>query len=762
MKKTLFAVTVLLAVVMLAAVSASAMTLDEGKTALKGAETFDKQLEILYDLSIENADELETGGWNVSLRVDAAPGLPEGLIPENWDDFKADKASGIPEEYRGHKFIALYSNGKDDVDFAGSFLARFPENMRARSLAEAEYALVIRAYWTPSGYRYIPAGSSSHRDYTGYIFDLKNGGNAVSFWSHRNYAKRSGRIGQLSGDNLSDSSMWLKLRTAVWGTISLPQADGSTLLFSTSGKYSYLYGYKGDPVSIEVPASVDGHPLHEVADGCFQNCKTLQSVVLPEGLQSISGLAFRNCENLTEVKLPTTLEYIGGSAFSVCSKLKSVRLPEGIREIQSTAFYSNHALTELVLPGSVTTFGDKVVQSSEKLASVTVSEGIKALGGSFFDNVKNLACVYLPASLEKNTGLASISNRAAVYAPEGSYALKWAQDNGYKAVACATAAEMPKAEYVTVDGFEFRIFNGEAALFRYLGQDAVVAVPETAAGCPVTTILNHAVYSLDHVKIVNLPRSVTAIVGSAIYAPDKKVPLEIYIPNPETVIEAKAIGRYGSGKTPVTIYAPEGSLAQRYVLDTEKDEPVEFEPWGEAVDLNIRSIKDALRVAEKLQQSVNEFWADCDQQEYGWLGFVPSYDVKKPDFAAVLRFPQSQYNELALLMSGRENVAKTFATIVNTQWNLPYAKASAQTAQTDQFDLVQDGSCAIVVLAYRADLIVAALQSDGSAQAALVFCSPADIRNLTAETVSGIAARYGVTGECKIYGRDALAEIAAE
>ena len=53
-------------------------------------------------------------------------------------------------------------------------------------------------------------------------------------------------------------------------------------------------------------------------------------------------------------------------------------------------------------------------------------------------------------------------------------------------------------------------------------------------------------------------------------------------------------------------------------------------------------------------------------------------------------------------------------------------------------------------------LIVVTLQGSGSAQAAAVFCSPANISKLTAETVTGIAARYGVTGECAAYSWDAL------
>ena len=141
---------------------------------------------------------------------------------------------------------------------------------------------------------------------------------------------------------------------------------------------------------------------------------------------------------------------------------------------------------------------------------------------------------------------------------------------------------------------------------------------------------------------------------------------------------------------------------------------------------------------------------------------MPNYDIKKPASAIALRFPQAQYNDLATLMFGQENVAKALATMYNTQWNLPYAKAASQTAQADKFDLVLDGQCAIVVLVYRSDLILTVLQNDGSAQAALVFCSPSEIRNLTPEYVSETFARYGITGECKLYEQEALKAVTSE
>ena len=82
---------------MAAALSASAGTLPEDAAALEAADTLDRQLAVLNDIAAEHAEELENGAWDVSLRLSLAPGLPEGLIPGNFDTYGYQKTAGFPE-----------------------------------------------------------------------------------------------------------------------------------------------------------------------------------------------------------------------------------------------------------------------------------------------------------------------------------------------------------------------------------------------------------------------------------------------------------------------------------------------------------------------------------------------------------------------------------------------------------------------------------------------------------------------------------------
>ena len=755
MKKIISAALCFLLLFVLAA--ARADTLNAEAEALKEARTLDEQLAAAGRIAREHASELENGGWDISLSVSReAEALPGGTVPEDWEAYGYEKAVGFPEELRDSKFIFLNSSGR----LAPAWHCRLPDRMRASSAAEAEYALVVSSVLTPSGYTYIPPASSSHRDYSAYILDLKTG-KATRFWFQRNSAKRSGKWGQLDGDTMSPQEIWEALRSEIWGEIRYPAADGVTLIFGVTGQNCYLKGYEGEPVHVEVPAEAEGHPVTEIGEKCFFCSDTLKSARLPEGVRIIRASAFQSCYMMEEIRLPSTLEEIGSYAFSECGSLKGVRFPDGIRRIGPSAFFGCSMLTEVSLPASLESVGAKAFMRCDRLSRVVSEYAVTLQDENLFSGDDRLVCLYLAAGAHNGEALDGIPASAAIYSPEGSWFLEWAHENGHPVASCGSPEEMPPVEYVIENGMEFLLYEGEAALTGYAGQDPSLIVPETAGGLPVVRIMHHAVYQLEHVTSLTIPAGVREITGSAIYAANQGPPMDIYIANPEISIGAGAIGRYGYSETPVTIHAPEGSTAQRYVAET-TNEPLAFEPWGRGVNPDARVLRDALALAEQVQESAAAFWESCEQAEYNWLVRVPGYDIGKPEAAAVLRLTPEQFDDLALLMAGPENIARVFAAMVNIRWNLPYARAAAKTARSGQFRPVPDGSCAIAALYYPSDIVFFTLRQDGSAQAALICSGSAVIESLTPESVSGTALQYGLSGECAVYSGEEIAGLLSE
>ena len=78
----------------------------------------------------------------------------------------------------------------------------------------------------------------------------------------------------------------------------------------------------------------------------------LETVILPEKLQTVSWGTFSGCSKLHSVKLNGNLKKIEGYAFSQCEALKELVIPEGVESIGDSAFDYQH-LESLYLPQSI-------------------------------------------------------------------------------------------------------------------------------------------------------------------------------------------------------------------------------------------------------------------------------------------------------------------------------------------------------------------------------------------------------------------------
>ncbi len=107
-----------------------------------------------------------------------------------------------------------------------------------------------------------------------------------------------------------------------------------------------------------------------------KNGYRITSVVISDGITSISPFAFQNCRYLTDVSIPATVTNIGASAFEGCE-----------------------SLTSIVFPQSVTVLHDRVFASCLSLANVTLGNGITSIGTEAFYRT-DLSAIDLPSVTE--------------------------------------------------------------------------------------------------------------------------------------------------------------------------------------------------------------------------------------------------------------------------------------------------------------------------------------------------------------------------
>ena len=105
-------------------------------------------------------------------------------------------------------------------------------------------------------------------------------------------------------------------------------------------------------------------------------CYSLESVILPDSMTSLSSYIFNRCEALTSVHLPNQLQSMSTYTFAYCASLYSITIPASVVSIGNNSFYCCYNLHEIhFLPTTPPTLG----------------------GGSVFSNVPAGCKIYVPS-----------------------------------------------------------------------------------------------------------------------------------------------------------------------------------------------------------------------------------------------------------------------------------------------------------------------------------------------------------------------------
>jgi len=156
--------------------------------------------------------------------------------------------------------------------------------------------------------------------------------------------------------------------------------------------------------SVEIPTTLQGRPVTEIAEEAFYNCTNLETITIPEGVKYIEREAFGNCTNLTSIVLPESVTDIGGYTFQNCSKLESVRLPSNMQSISEGTFYDCTSLREITLPNNLTEIWFYAFKNCSSLESITLGEKVAIIKNSAFEGCSGLKSINIP---EKVTCLPS-------------------------------------------------------------------------------------------------------------------------------------------------------------------------------------------------------------------------------------------------------------------------------------------------------------------------------------------------------------------
>ena len=159
-------------------------------------------------------------------------------------------------------------------------------------------------------------------------------------------------------------------------------AEGDwTYSVNADGETVTITKYNGTDDIVDIPTTLGGKTVTKIGESAFENCKSLTSVTIPNGLTTIGSRAFCNCTLLT-----------------------SVTIPEGVTTIARNSF-SGTSLTSVSIPDSVTTIGDGAFSECTSLENITVGENntnYSSINGVLFNSDKSELVFYPVGKKDKS------------------------------------------------------------------------------------------------------------------------------------------------------------------------------------------------------------------------------------------------------------------------------------------------------------------------------------------------------------------------
>jgi hypothetical protein len=100
------------------------------------------------------------------------------------------------------------------------------------------------------------------------------------------------------------------------------------------------------------------YKVTQIGQDAFENCTRLQSITMPDTVESIGIGAFYNCTNLKKINFSNSIKSIDNFAFINCSSLTEIVLPKSVKSIGSEVFVGCTNLKNILIPSSVEIIDD--------------------------------------------------------------------------------------------------------------------------------------------------------------------------------------------------------------------------------------------------------------------------------------------------------------------------------------------------------------------------------------------------------------------
>lgn len=154
---------------------------------------------------------------------------------------------------------------------------------------------------------------------------------------------------------------------------SAPITDVAAFSYEAIDGQMTITNYTGNDTVVVIPDTIEGQSVVVIGDSAFANNENIKGVVIPDSVTRIERNAFCNCFDLEVFVAGDALKFIGEYAFSYCKSLKSVELNVGLETLELSCFTSTDELKELYIPNTVTTLVYPFNEAETKVTIISES-----------------------------------------------------------------------------------------------------------------------------------------------------------------------------------------------------------------------------------------------------------------------------------------------------------------------------------------------------------------------------------------------------
>ena len=130
----------------------------------------------------------------------------------------------------------------------------------------------------------------------------------------------------------------------------------------------------------------------------FQNCTSLQTATLGEGVTAIGSFAFDGCSSLQAIVIPNAVQALGSYAFQGCSSMSSVQMGSGVTSIEQNTFSGCSSLTSMQIGSNVVTINNYAFYNCSSLPSIHIPQATTNIAKGVFSGCSSLSEVLMDDS----------------------------------------------------------------------------------------------------------------------------------------------------------------------------------------------------------------------------------------------------------------------------------------------------------------------------------------------------------------------------